>query len=398
MYFLAFRNIQRRRSQVAITVLITAITIFVFTALLGLTQVVRDGISLSRERLGADVILVPTTSSITNQNLLFTAQPENVYMKKSIVDEVQKLHGVQSLTTQFFAQTLELDCCTPGEKARIIGVDYSTDFIIAPHFSEAKSQGESNGIVLGSSFTDQNIGENYLVLGERYIISNKLNPTGTGLDYTIFLDINECRRIAKDSLYLDSEWTEKDPYEYISSVMIKLADGVSPEDFLQNVREAGLDVKVVLTNKTIDALSNQLSTLLKILLFFWISLLAITFISLFGRFDALARERKKEIGLLRAIGLTKSKTFALIIIECCTMALIGGVIGSVTASLSIGGIIDSLREAFYLSSAAWTLQNEIIGCIAGIVVALLLGFFSALHSAMSSASLDPQVAMTEGEL
>ncbi len=140
------------------------------------------------------------------------------------------------------------------------------------------------------------------------------------------------------------------------------------------------------------------STLLKILLFFWISLLAITFISLFGRFDALARERKKEIGLLRAIGLTKSKTFALIIIECCTMALIGGVIGSVTASLSIGGIIDSLREAFYLSSAAWTLQNEIIGCIAGIVVALLLGFFSALHSAMSSASLDPQVAMTEGEL
>ena len=130
----------------------------------------------------------------------------------------------------------------------------------------------------------------------------------------------------------------------------------------------------------------------------WLASLLIAVLSLVGRFNALAKERKKEIGLLRAIGLRKGQVFGLIIGETCTMALMGGILGSAAALLCMEPVIEMLREAFKLSPSVWSAQLALLCGVAGIVLAAALGFAAAVTPAARSASMDPQAAITQGEV
>lgn len=399
MWFLAYKNIQRRRGQALLTIMIVLVTIFVFTSVFGIMQVIQEGLSLSKERLGADAVLVPTASSVEGQTLLFTATPENIYMPKSIIDEVKKLDEIIEFTPQFYAQTLALDCCTPGEEVRIIGVDFDTDFIMAPHFvGESVGNGESNEIILGSNFPADLVGSNYLVLGEKFFVINQLKPTGTGMDDTLFMEIDMCRNLASTSEFLNLNWRDNNPSELISVVLVKFKEGVSAEEFLTIIDNSGIDAKVILTDLTITDIQRQFTVLIRILFIIWIALMVVTVLSIFGRFNALALERKKEIGLLRAMGMKSKEIFGLVVIECSIMSTIGGILGSVLATLSMGLINDSLKDVFMLSPSVWNWNLALKGCILGIFIAVLLGVLSSAYPALKSASLDPQVAITEGEM
>ena len=69
MLMLIWQNISRRRSQSVLTVTITMLTVMVFVMVLGVFQTVNLGLRLSRERLGADAVLVPKYSSVDGGDL-----------------------------------------------------------------------------------------------------------------------------------------------------------------------------------------------------------------------------------------------------------------------------------------------------------------------------------------
>ena len=71
MLMLIWKNISRRRAQSALTVTITMLTVLVFVMVLGVFQTVNQGLHLSRERLGADAILIPKYASADGSDLLF---------------------------------------------------------------------------------------------------------------------------------------------------------------------------------------------------------------------------------------------------------------------------------------------------------------------------------------
>lgn len=157
-----------------------------------------------------------------------------------------------------------------------------------------------------------------------------------------------------DSYEIARNWQDKDPFEHISVIMVKFS--------------------------------------------LWMAALAIAVLALTGRFNALAKELQKEIGLLRAIGLTKGKVFSLIIGETGLMALMGDILGSGIALLCMWPAIELLREAFVLSPSVWSDSMAAFCGITGTVLAVLLGFASAVSPALRSASMDPQSAITRGEV
>lgn len=400
MLMLIWKNISRRRSQSVLTVTITMLTVMVFVMVLGVFQTVNRGLALSRERLGADAVLVPKYSSVDGGELLFTAMPENVYMPASVWEQAQELDGIAAMTPQFYAQSLALGCCDPGEEVRIIGFDSATDFILKPYLSEEQQREIApEELIVGANFEDDDlVGYNYMLLGKVLKVTAMLEATGSGMDSTFFADIDTVRTMCMESEVLSQNWTDKDPFDHISVIMIKLEAGVDPQEFVKYVADSGIEAKCLLTGDTIASLQSQLEVTMQVMFALWLASLLIAVLSLVGRFNALAKERRKEIGLLRAIGLKKPQVFGLIIGETCTMALMGGALGSAAALLCMDPVIAMLQGAFKLSSSVWTVQLSLLCGLAGILLAGLLGFGAAVMPAYRSASMDPQSAITQGEV
>ena len=400
MLMLIWKNIIRRRTQSVLTVTITMLTVMVFVMVLGVFQTVNQGLALSRERLGADAVLIPKYASADGSDLLFSAIPENIYMPIEVVEQAKELDGVAAMTPQFYCQTLALSCCEPGEEARIIGYDSATDFILKPYLDEEHQNGiTEEQLLVGSNFEEDDlVGYNYLVLGRKFKVAAMLQATGTGMDSTFFMDIKTAQDMCLESEVLRQDWTTKDPHDYISVIMIKFADGTDPEAFVKQVEESGMEAKCLLTGDTIASLQSQLEVTMQVMFALWIASLLIAVLSLVGRFNALAKERKKEIGLLRAIGLKKGQVFGLIIGETCTMAVMGGLLGSGIALVCMNPIIDMLKDAFKLSPSVWSNSLALLCGGAGVLLAAVLGFVSAVTPAVKSASMDPQAAITQGEV
>ena len=400
MLMLIWKNIARRRTQSVLTVTITLLTVMVFVMVLGVFQTVNQGLALSRERLGADAVLIPKYASADGSDLLFTAMPENIYMPIEVVEQARELDGVAAMTPQFYCQTLALSCCEPGEEARIIGYDSATDFILKPYLDEEHQNGITEGeLIVGRNFEDDDlVGYNYLVLGRKFKVVSMLQATGTGMDSTFFMDFRTAQDMCLESEVLRQDWVNKDPHDYISVIMIKFAEGTDPEAFVKQVEQSGMEAKCILTGDTISSLQSQLEVTMQVMFALWVASLLIAVLSLVGRFNALAKERKKEIGLLRAIGLDKGRVFGLIIGETCTMALMGGVLGSAAALVCMNPVIEMLKDAFKLSPSVWSAQLALLCAAAGVALAGVLGFAAAVMPAVRSASMDPQAAITQGEV
>ena len=396
---LIWKNISRRRVQSVLTITITLLTVMVFVMVMGVLKTMSTGLEMSRERLGADAILVPKDASASGSDLLFTALPENIYMPNEVYEQAKELEGVAALSPQFFTQTFDASCCETGTTTRIVGYDPQSDFIL-PAFLEEGTDNAVTGdaIILGGAHDRGLLGSKYMVLGKFLQVHNVLLPAGNGMDDMIFMDMDTARKLCTEHYLLTDDWVDKDPYAVISVVMVKLEEGVSPHDFEKAVEESGIEAKCIVTGDTIAALQRQLKTTMKVLVGMWLATMLIAILALMGRFSALARERKKEIGLLRAIGVQKTQVFGLIIGEACTMAIIGGLVGSGLALWCMEPLIEMLKADFTLSPSVWNGQLAALCAGSGVLLAVVLGFFSALVPAARSAALDPQTAITQGEV
>ena len=130
-----------------------------------------------------------------------------------------------------------LSCCQPGEAVRIVGFDPESDFILKHHLRLKNEKMGNNDVILGSNFDEDIIGNPYLILGREFYPKNQLNPTGSGIDNTIFMTLDTVRKISKDSVFKDTLWQKKDPADYISAIFVKLKDGIDPLDIQKYVKE-----------------------------------------------------------------------------------------------------------------------------------------------------------------
>lgn len=389
----------RRKGQSTMTALITAISIFTFVVILGVFETFQQGLALTDARLGADVMVLPNNGGAPiAYHTIFTGEPQNVYMDESIMQDLAKIDGIAAMTPQFFTQTLDESCCSVGAELRLVGYDSQTDFILAPWFEEQHQQALSESQIIAGSSAPSFLGGTVILLGHPFQIAGTLYETGSGMDQTLFVDIDLARQLAAQRPQLQEYWQGRDPATLISSVMIKAEDGVSPTELAQAIQDSGLDVTATATDTVIQSTRTQVSSIGKIVWLLWGVILLLSVLALWGRFYALARDRRREIGLLRALGSTPGRVFSLILSEALLLAAIGGVIGSLAGAFAAAPIISVLQDLLSLTSGAWSLGRALIWAGMGVLLSLILGALAAFFPCRSNAALEPIAAINRGGL
>jgi putative ABC transport system permease protein len=137
------------------------------------------------------------------------------------------------------------------------------------------------------------------------------------------------------------------------------------------------NAKVATRQEFID---NQISALNRILNILYVLLALSVIVSVFGIVNTLVLtvfERTREIGMLRAIGMTRRQVRRMIRYESVITALIGGVLG-IILGIVLGGLLVA-RVDFIVFSVP--IASLIVFAIATIIVGILAAIFPARRAA-----------------
>ena len=146
-------------------------------------------------------------------------------MSAKVFERLKNFPGVAKATPQLYLASLSTSCCS--ERVQIIGYDQASDFLLGPWLSVKAPRVSDGEIVVGSKLAVKD-GDELYFFGRKHKVVAKMEPTGMGLDTSVFLPIEGARSLVEAVPGL-SERTAEEP-EPISAVALKVGDGLSVKD------------------------------------------------------------------------------------------------------------------------------------------------------------------------
>jgi putative ABC transport system permease protein len=384
----AFRNI-------VVALCATLVSAFVlFTAVI--MRGAESSLRLTIDRLGADVIVVPLGSQDTVESALLMGVPARVWMpKKDNLEKIAAIPGVEVVTPQMFLVTLTNVPCCAVSAMFMIAYDPATDFTIEPWLKQELGDELHLGEVVGGAYITASEGVDKIkVYGYLTTLKTNLEPTGTGLDQSVFLTFDTAYDIADKSVTQAVKPLDIPP-DSISAALIKVTPGTDPHDVAVRIAQKIPGVTSIESSDMFQTYRKQMVGLLRTVMIVLSVTLGLSILLIGLVFSMAANERRKELGVLRALGATRWYVFQSLLAEATLLALFGGIAGVNLASLAIflfrKLIMVSLDIPFLLPSPVTLLTQ--IGM--GLLLALLSVNLAALIPAYKISQQDPAIAMRE---
>jgi putative ABC transport system permease protein len=326
MWRLILHGIWRRRWQ-SLTVMVgVALGAGVLFAAFLLYYGLKQGLALGRQRLGADLLVVPADAVVDPEKALFAGSPLNVYMDKKYADEVRRIPGVRNVEAQFFTQTLRLECCTFQNVMRVVGVEDGVIKRLAALSAKGYPTLADDEIIVGSKLLYGTGSHGSLVglLGRIFRISYHLEPVGNSLDYSILMRIDTARQVAGELAPLREIWQQNGPPEQLISALLVEADDPAYIDHLAEVLSELGPLNVIKAADIFQRLKRMMDSFVNILAAAGVVAALGGVIYLAGHLASAVWDRKGEWALYRALGAGRARLAALVLGEALVLA-IGGV-------------------------------------------------------------------------
>ena len=350
---------------------------------------------LARERLGADILVVPRGAEAKVEHALLMGRPTTAWMPKETLAQVAAVPGVAAASPQLYLASLANAACCDASEMFIVAFDPKTDFTVTPWLRQKLGDGLHLGEAVGGRLVFAPAGEPRIKLYGNYVTMRaNLEITGTGLDQSMFLTFETAREMARVSRTRAEKPLEIPP-DSISAVLVNVRPGGSPYGVALKIREATPCVTPITTPELFLSFREQMTGLLRgflaVLGITWA--LAIVLIGLV--FSMATNERRREIGVLRALGSTRSFIFRSVLAEAVLLALGGGLVGVALGALAVylfqHLLVTSLGIPFLLPS----LPGLLVLVAGGLGIALLSVTVAALLPAYRISRQEPAVGMRE---
>lgn len=390
-YSFALKNIKRKPVRTGI--LVFAIALFVSALVFSLSFVIRVNQSISKtsERLGADLIVVPTGARGAAEEVLLENHIKSFYMDRGVMERVKKINGVDALTDQTYLVTLTGLCCSVPE-TMIVSFDQDTDFIVRPWLRNKVDRRLKPGeaIVGSESAFNINLGlvpVDSMLFGNRFTMLGTLDKSGTGLDTAVFIGRENMDNIIRNG-------KAKLKPDQISVIFVKVSAGVDPMKVAAEIEDTIIEVDTMARK---DIGKSVIAALRDVSRIFSLTMLLASLLSVFlvwSIFSAIANERSKEVGIMRALGAKESHIVLLFVIEVLSIAFSGGLLGALFGTaftMVLGNSFTMLRN---LSNDLDAVMRLSIAA-AGFGIGSLICLAGALAPIQRLKKLEPLVAIKE---
>ncbi len=393
---IAIKNLKRKTIRTTILLLVvTVVTGTLFSATLFITSM-ENALKIGTYRLGADVLVVPSAYVSEARTALLAGEPTSFTMSRDVLERVARIEGVKRASPQLFVKPTAFTCCYNVD-VFLVGFDPQTDFTIMPWLEKnlRKPLGK-NELIMGRE-VPVITGDTIPFFGTPFRVAGTMEPTGMKFfDQAAFMTMDAAYAMAENSK-TKSMQPINIGRDKISTVLVQVQDGISPERVAIRIEHAIDDVKAIASDEVINTVRKQLSGLLKGIIAISAVLWMLALLMMGFAFYMIVNERQRELGLLRAMGAKKKDLFGLIIAEAVILSTAGGVIGLFLGSILLftfkNLILHSLKLPYLLPSPV-VLGELITGAV---VFSVLTGLLSSLLPAVSASKMEPYEAIRKGE-
>ncbi len=354
-----------------------------------------SSLRLALKRLGADIVVVPQGAETKVETALLMGTPATAWMPAENVRKIAAAPGVATASPQLYLASLSNASCCSASEMFVVALDPATDFTIAPWLRQRLGGELRLGEVVGGSLVFTPPGERYIKLyGYHLTLKENLEPTGTGLDHTMFLTFETALAVAKGSRTLAEKPLEI-PANSISAVLVNVRPEADPRLVARRIKQDLAGVSAIPGPDLFQTFRRQMTGVLRAV----VALLGVTWAlaaSLIALvFSMAANERRREIGVLRALGAPRAYVFRSLLAEAAILGLGGGIAGLGLAVLAIylfrNLLVVSLGIPFLLPSVPSLLL--VIG--GGLAAALATVALAALVPVVRISRQEPALAMRE---
>ena len=198
---LVLRNIKGNalRSLLAFLCVLGVSAFFMSTMVI--SRGTQDSLQKGLQRLGADILVVPYGAQTDIETALLMGKPSHIWMPQSYLNTIAAMDGVAAVSPQIYLQSLyQASCCSVSETFLVV-YDPATDFTVTPWLQKNLGRELATGEVIGGAYIFSPDDDGTIKLyGTNLKLVGNLEPTGTGMDQTIFFTVATAQEIAKSSL------------------------------------------------------------------------------------------------------------------------------------------------------------------------------------------------------
>ena len=380
---LVAKNLLRRRGRFIFTLLGITIGIASFVALLSMGNNLRSEVTRQAHDLGADIIVMGRVDCpFINRAILAGEQlPESI--PREIVGQIAAIDGVTAaipyltLGASIQDSLITLVGILPDETKAHRGWGIGSGAFFADE--------NERSVVIGSGVASRfnlEVGSMLMFRGQDFPIAAILQETGSNDDISVFMPLG----VSQEVYGLD---------DYVSFIAVTVDDVTSAERYIAAIRD--------IANLSVSTNEELLSSVLLILGSLDITLQLIAGVALiaaaFGTINTMMTaiyERRREIGILRAVGGKSYVIFRVFILESGLYGLLGGLLGFVVGfvvSRFAAPLIEQNEFVAVLGSpnTAVTFSFPLLFTVLGLSV--LISITSGLYPAWRASKLTPMEAI-----
>lgn len=392
---LALKNIADSPFRSWVVALSVALmTGFAITARL-VTGGAQESLRLVQERLGADIMVIPSGNQTQVEQALLMGVPVQVWMPRAVERQVAAIPGVAAVSSQLFLSTMRGASCCSVSDMFMIGFDPATDFTVRPWLEQNLEGGLQLGEAIGGRYVTIPEGrENILIYGYEIDLVGNLAPTGSGLDQSMFFTFETALEIAR----LSPMQAEKELViapDSVSAVLVRVAEDADPALVAAEIERAISGMTAIKSNSLFRTQRDQTLGLMRsasaFLVIAWI--MSIVLIGLVTSMTT--SERWREVAVLRALGASQGMVLKSLLLEGVILVLAGGLAAisiSAFAVFLFQDLIIQLTGVPFLYPSPLSLLGLMLGVL---VLALMSAILAILFPVWRIVHMEPGTAMKE---
>jgi len=380
---LVLRNLTRRKGRFIFTLLGITIGIASFVTLLSLGGSLKNEIKKQASELGANLVVTPKGWCAYEQVSVLTGEqlPEAIPM-----DDVKKISAIKGLTAVPYLTERTAIKNSPIPVIGILPHEMKTFKGWEMEKGDYFSSQDENTVVIGSGIAQQfklNLMDELTIRGRQFPVKGILKETGSKDDVAVFMPLSVAQQLYGVG-------------DKVSFIAIKVNDIAKTDEYILKIQETA-NVAVVSDKQLLKSVLSIVGTVsLTLQLIAAVAILA----SAFGIINTMMTaiyERKREIGILQAIGAKEITIFKIFLLESGFYGILGGIIGVaaglVFSSLASPYISQNEFTAFLKSSeVAVTFDLRLV--FGSLLFSLFVSLFSGLYPAWRASKLTPVEAIS----